>query len=196
MSARASVNAFQYSTAMRDDSCQVLDFWFQELTPKQWWAKDAALDAEIGRRFAGTLWAAVTGELWQWREHAAGRLAEIIVLDQFSRNIHRDTAAAFAADPQALVLAQEAVRSGADQQVPPSQRSFFYTPYMHSESILIHQQALPLYEALGIEDNLRFELRHKQIIDRFGRYPHRNEILGRSSTAEELEFLKQPGSGF
>ena len=123
-------------------------------------------------------------------------MAEIIVLDQFSRNIYRDSPLSFATDSLALVLAQEAIRVGADKKVSESMRSFFYMPFMHSESAVIHEEAVVLYEAYGNEGNLDFELRHKAIIDRFGRYPHRNEILGRDSTAEEVEFLSQPGSRF
>ena len=127
---------------------------------------------------------------------AAGRLAEIIVLDQFSRNIYRDRPLAFAYDATALVLAQEAVRVGADQQVDFEKRSFFYMPYMHSESPIIHNRAVELFSQPGAEFNYEFELKHKAIIDRFGRYPHRNAILGRESTPEEIEFLGQPGSSF
>ena len=135
-------------------------------------------------------------ELWTWRETAEGRLAEIIVLDQFSRNLFRDHPASFAQDPLALSLAQEAVRLGLDQQLAPDQRCFMYMPFMHSESKIIHAQALQLFEALGNPMNLDFELKHKTIIDRFGRYPHRNQILERESTPEEVEFLTQPNSSF
>jgi uncharacterized protein (DUF924 family) len=125
-----------------------------------------------------------------------GRLAEIIVLDQFSRNVWRDTPRAFAQDALALALAQELVASGQDRSLPVAQRSFAYMPYMHSESALIHEQAVALFSQPGMADTLRFELQHKAIVDRFGRYPHRNAILGRSSTAKELAFLSGPGSSF
>jgi uncharacterized protein (DUF924 family) len=118
------------------------------------------------------------------------------VLDQFSRNVYRDTPRAFAQDALALVLAQELVASGLDSALPAAQRVFAYMPYMHSESALVHTQAVALFTQLGIQDNLNFELRHKAIIDRFGRYPHRNAVLGRSSSAEELAFLSEPGSSF
>jgi uncharacterized protein (DUF924 family) len=118
------------------------------------------------------------------------------VLDQFSRNVYRDTPRAFAQDALALVLAQELVASGQDRSLPEAQRVFAYMPYMHSESALVHTQAVALFTQLGNQDNLNFELRHKAIIDRFGRYPHRNAILGRSSSAEELAFLSEPGSSF
>lgn len=122
--------------------------------------------------------------------------AEIIVLDQFSRNIFRHTPQAFAYDSMALVLAQEAIDHGASQSLNAIERSFLYLPFMHSESQRIHQIAEQLFRSNGIDQNYEFELKHKAIIDRFGRYPHRNEILGRTSTAEEIEFLKQPNSSF
>jgi uncharacterized protein (DUF924 family) len=134
--------------------------------------------------------------LFAWRTTAEGRLAEIIVLDQFSRNVYRDTPRAFAQDVPALVLAQELVASGQDRSLSIAQRTFAYMPYMHSESALVHVQAVALFSQPGMEDNLNFELRHKAIIDRFGRYPHRNAVLGRPSTPEELAFLSEPGSSF
>ncbi len=174
----------------------VLHFWFTELSPKQHYAKDAALDEAIRTRFGATLEAAAQYELFAWRATAEGRLAEILVLDQFSRNVYRDTPRAFAQDALALMLAQELVTSGQDRSLPLAQRSFAYMPYMHSESALVHAQAVSLFSQPGMEDNLRFELHHKAIINRFGRYPHRNAILERSSTAQELAFLSEPGSSF
>lgn len=174
----------------------ILDFWFTELTPKQHFAKDAALDEAIRSRFNTTLEAAARCELFAWRATPEGRLAEVLVLDQFSRNVYRDTPRAFAQDALALALAQELVASGQDRSLPLAQRSFAYMPYMHSESALIHEQAVALFSQPGMEGSLRFELQHKAIIDRFGRYPHRNATLGRSSTAQELAFLSEPGSSF
>ncbi|OIO72506.1 MAG: hypothetical protein AUJ57_05770 [Zetaproteobacteria bacterium CG1_02_53_45] len=174
----------------------VLQFWFAELEPRQWWVKDEGLDREIEARFGALHRDAAAAKLYNWREDATGRLAEIIILDQFSRNIFRDTPLAFACDGMALVLAQEAVRIGADQEFDTPEKAFFYMPYMHSESMAIHTQAVKLFDQPGSEFNLEFELKHKAIIDRFGRYPHRNAILGRESTAEEVEFLTQPGSSF
>jgi uncharacterized protein (DUF924 family) len=175
---------------------EILHFWFEELTAKQDFVKDAALDEAIRTRFGDTLEAAAKCELFAWRATAEGRLAEIIVLDQFSRNVYRDTPHAFGQDALALVLAQELVASTQDRSLPEAQRVFAYMPYMHSESALVHAQATVLFTQLGIEGNLNFELRHKAIIDRFGRYPHRNAILGRTSTEEELAFLAEPGSSF
>ena len=174
----------------------ILHFWFDELTDKQHFAKDAGLDEAIRTRFGATLEAATRRELFAWRATPEGRLAEIIVLDQFSRNVYRDTAPAFAQDGLALVLAQELVASGQGQLLTTAQRRFAYMPYMHSESALIHAQAVTLFAEPGLENGLDFELRHQAIITRFGRYPHRNAVLGRASTAEELAFLSQPGSSF
>ena len=174
----------------------ILHFWFTELTPKQHFAKDAALDEAIRTRFGATLEAAARCELFGWRATPEGRLAEVLVLDQLSRNVYRDTSRAFAQDALALALAQELVASGQDRSLPLAQRSFAYMPYMHSESALVHAQAVALFSQPGMDDTLRFELRHKAIIDRFGRYPHRNALLGRSSTAEEQAFLSEPGSSF
>ncbi|MGY6554248.1 MAG: DUF924 family protein [Wenzhouxiangella sp.] len=178
---------------VKDD---ILQFWFETLEPPMWWRADPVLDAQIKARYSDLLSAAAAGELFEWRVDARGRLAEIIVLDQFSRNIHRDTPGAFAQDPMALVLAQEAVSAGYLAELKPIECAFLLLPYMHSESRRIHVEAERLYAEHAPEDNYQFELKHKLIIDRFGRYPHRNRILGRTSTAEEIEFLKQPGSSF
>jgi uncharacterized protein (DUF924 family) len=174
----------------------VLKFWFEELTPEQWYVASDDIDAMIARRFGALHAAAARCELYGWRTSPEGRLAEIIVLDQFSRNIHRGTAAAFAQDSLALALAQEAVAAGADAALEPVQRAFLYLPYMHSESAAIHDVALRLFDAPGLENNLDFEHKHKAIIDRFGRYPHRNAVLGRASSPEEIAFLGTPGSSF
>ena len=175
---------------------EILRFWFEDIEPKAWWTVDPAFDARLRERLGALLDQAARGELTAWRPTAGGRLAEVIVLDQFSRNIHRDTPRAFAQDPMALALAQEAVAAGAPAQLTPIQRSFLYMPYMHSESPLIHTEAERLFRENGLEDNFKFELLHKAIVDRFGRYPHRNAVLGRASSDEELAFLKEPGSRF
>ncbi|MGZ3254279.1 MAG: DUF924 family protein [Burkholderiaceae bacterium] len=175
---------------------EVLKFWFEEIDPRMWWAVDAEFDALLKNRFLSLLVSAAQGELYEWRKEPKGRLAEIIVLDQFSRNIYRNTPAAFAQDPMALVLSQEAVGAGIHTLLAPKECAFLLMPYMHSESRKIHVIAEELYRGFAPADNLDFELRHKAIIDRFGRYPHRNLILGRESTTEEIEFLKKPGSRF
>jgi uncharacterized protein (DUF924 family) len=174
----------------------VLDFWFNELKPSDWWKKSESLDRTIEQRFAAVHQAASQGELFGWRVTAKGSLAEVIVLDQFSRNIYRDSSKAFAQDAQALTLSQRAIEQGFHKQLGQAEQQFLYLPFMHSESKLIHQEAVKLYSQLEEGYGYDFELKHKVIIDRFGRYPHRNEVLGRKSTDQEQEFLKQPGSSF
>ena len=174
----------------------VLRFWFDELEPKQWWIKDEGLDRLITDRFSGVHGQACRCELYPWRAVAQGRLAEIIILDQFSRNMFRGSHLAFAFDSLALALAQEAVSVGADKLLTQIERNFLYMPYMHSESLPIHMVALRLFSDNGIAGSYEYEVKHKNIIERFGRYPHRNAALGRESAPEEIEFLKQPGSGF
>ena len=174
----------------------ILHYWFDELQPRDWWRKDEGIDRSITRRFGATLQAAAAGELFSWRDGPRGRLAEIIVLDQFPRHIHRDTPQAFATDAMALVLAQEALRAGADQALQGAERAFLYMPYMHSESMAMQDLSVQLFDQPGLEDNLRFALAHRDIIARFGRYPHRNAVLGRESSTAELAFLEQPGSSF
>ena len=175
---------------------EILEFWFEEIDPKMWWSADPAFDELIRKRYLGLHQCASQGELLTWRSHAKGRLAEIIILDQFSRNIYRDTPRAFAQDPMALVLAQEAVANNTHQTLPPVECSFLLIPYMHSESRKIHVEAEMLYRTFTPDKSHKFELRHKAIIDRFGRYPHRNQIIGRVSTPEEIAFLKLPSSRF
>jgi uncharacterized protein (DUF924 family) len=175
---------------------EILNFWFQEINPKLWFTKDPAFDEQVRARFLTLHAQANRCETFLWRKTPEGRLAEILVLDQFPRNMFRDQPAAFASDSLALALSQEAVAQGCDRQMTLQQKIFLYMPHMHSESSLVHEQAVKLFTQPGLESNLDFEMRHKKIIDRFGRFPHRNAILGRVSTAEELEFLKQPGSGF
>tara|TARA_R110002049_G_scaffold223336_2_gene394976 strand:+ start:112 stop:657 length:546 start_codon:yes stop_codon:yes gene_type:complete len=181
---------------MSSEAQAVLDFWFEALTPAQWFKKDLAVDRTISERFGALHARAAQCEYFAWRQTAQGRLAEIIVLDQFSRNIYRDDPRAFATDALALALAQEAVAAQTDAALTSAQRVFLYMPYMHSESAAIHTLAMKLFDQPGLENNLDFEVRHKAIIDRFGRFPHRNALLGRASTDEELAFLKQPGSSF
>jgi uncharacterized protein (DUF924 family) len=175
---------------------QVLEFWFVETPPRMWWTAEPAFDAAIAARFADIHAAAARSELYEWRCEPGGRLAEIIVLDQFSRNLFRGTAKAFAYDAMALVLAQEAVAGSHDRSLQAQERAFLYMPFMHSESRVIHTQAERLFASLELDDSYESELRHKAVIDRFGRFPHRNATLGRESTQEELAFLGQPASRF
>lgn len=171
----------------------ILTFWFDEAGPKQWFQKSDSFDTLCRERFLTTLEAASRGECWKWRETPAGRCAEIIVLDQLPRNLFRDQPRAFAQDAMALTLAQEAVASGDDQRMTADQRYFAYMPYMHSESARVHDEALRLFEALGNTAALRYEKLHRDVILRFGRYPSRNDVLGRESSAEERDHLTEHG---
>ena len=182
-----------HSTAMPQD---VLHFWFEQSTPAQWFQKDDAFDAAIRERFGALHARAAQGELWDWRHDAASRLAEVIVLDQFSRNLLRGRPEAFAQDGMALVLAQEAVARGLDAQLTPERRAFLYMPFMHSESARMQEESVRLFTALGQANNLDYAHQHQAIVQRFGRFPHRNATLGRATTDEEAAFLQQPGSSF
>lgn len=176
---------------------EILEFWFKECSPKQWWNKDLEFDLNVKNRFRDVYEAAHLGALWSWRQTGHGRLAELIVLDQFPRNMFRDTPRAFESDLMAVALAQEAYLAdiGRDWD-DDNHRQFLLMPLMHSENKAVHRLAVEAFEAYRLPDNLAFELKHKTIIDRFGRYPHRNAILGRDSTDEEIAFLKEPGSRF
>jgi uncharacterized protein (DUF924 family) len=175
------------STTMMD----VLSFWFSDESRPKWFASDPLFDAVVSGRYEALLRAAKRGELFPWRETMRGRLAEIIILDQFSRNIYRGTAQAFECDVQALVLAQEAVRDETRFQLAPEERAFLYMPFMHSESPVIHEEGLKLFSEVGLEWHLPYEVEHRRVIQRFGRFPHRNAILGRASTTEEDLYLAQ-----
>lgn len=166
----------------------VLDFWFVENGNDQWWSGAERFDVNVRIGFAKTLQAAEKSELWQWRSTPQGRVAEIIVLDQFSRQLYRKSRRAFANDALALALAQETVAQGLDAALTQDERHFLFIPYMHSESLAIHDEAMRLYETVG-DKALEFEQRHRDVIERFGRYPKRNEALGRVSTAQELEYI-------
>ncbi len=193
----------------------VLDFWFgaYPLDPAalqrvqgQWFRKDEAFDAELRRRFDCTIAAARAGQLDGWAAQAEGRLALLIVLDQFTRNAFRGQPESFAADAQALTLALEGLARGHDQAVPPMARIFCYLPLEHAEDAAMQARSVALFEALCaapgaepkafFEQTLDYARRHQDVIARFGRFPHRNAILGRASTAEELAYLARPGAGF
>lgn len=167
----------------------VLDFWFVEHGPEHWFSGAADFDARLAARFASIHPRIAAGEAFAWRATPDGRLAEIIALDQFSRQLHRGSPRAFAQDGMALVLAQEAVAGGHDHKLDPERRRFLYMPYMHSESLLIHEEAMRLFTALGDEGTLRYEVLHRECLRRFGRYPRRNAVLGRPSTPEELDYI-------
>jgi len=167
----------------------ILNFWFVEHGEADWFGGKPEFDAVLAERFTETHAAVARGEAAWWRATPSGRLAEIIVLDQFSRQLHRKRPEAFAADAMALRLAQEAVGVGDDMRVEPRRRMFLYMPYMHSEDLAVHDKAIELFTALGDEETLKFEVMHRDCIARFGRYPRRNAALGRVSTPAEIEYI-------
>lgn len=171
----------------------VLQFWFTEHGRDDWFSGKPDFDIKVIERFTETQRRAAACEFWRWRETPDGRLAEIVVLDQFSRQIHRGKAAAFASDPLALALAQEAVRTGDDRRLDRHGRMFIYMPYMHSESLAVHEEAVRLFTALGLAEQIEYERAHRDIIARFGRYPMRNAALGRESTPDEIAYMAERG---
>lgn len=167
----------------------ILHFWFAELSPKNWFRRDADVDATIKRRFGAVYDGLKDGVPDDWLARPEGTLAAIIVLDQFPRNMFRDDARAFATDETALALSKRAIAQGLDDELTPKERSFLYMPFQHSEDAGDQARSVGLFAALGNPSNLDFALRHQAVIDRFGRFPHRNNVLGRTSTAEEEAFL-------
>jgi uncharacterized protein (DUF924 family) len=174
----------------------VVDYWFSEEIKPKWFDGGAAFDAELRGRFLDAWQAAGTGALDHWTATPQGLLALVILLDQIPRNCHRGTPDAFATDASALRWAKWAVAQGVDRGLSDEQRQFLYLPFMHSEVLADQEEGMALYAALGLASPLDYMRQHRDIIARFGRFPHRNEFLGRSSTPEEVEFLKQPGSRF
>ncbi len=200
-----------------EKQARVLDFWFGnpgegEVPPpelsRMWWAKDQKTDDYIRNNFESLLINAREGKLREWEKTPRGELALIILLDQFSRNIYRDTPGAFSQDAQALETAAKGIEKGFDKGLHPVMRVFFYMPFMHSEDLEMQERSIALFGGLErdftsppelakmLSSNRDYAERHYSIIKRFGRYPHRNAILGRESTYGEIEFLKQPGSSF
>lgn len=187
------------------DPEKVLSFWFDG-DDSRWWKKDPDFDATIQERFGAWVAAASRGELQGWRDQPRSCLALIVLLDQFTRNTRRGSGTAWADDPQALAAAEGALAAGHDQQVGHRERQFFYMPLMHAEDLARQERCVALFQAYveaapddrraGAENNLRFAVAHRDIIARFGRFPHRNTLLGRTSTPEEDAFLQQPGSSF
>jgi uncharacterized protein (DUF924 family) len=171
------------------DYITVLDFWFSEQNQKKWFKRDENFDAIISERFSACWQMARKGELYEWREGMQGRLAEIIVLDQFSRNLNRESADAWAQDGMALILSQEALRSQEWHQLSVHQRAFLLMPWMHSESSVIHEKAVLLFDELGDPSFIRNEQEHRAVILKFGRFPHRNQLLGRTTTTAEKAWL-------
>jgi uncharacterized protein (DUF924 family) len=177
-------------------AADVLKFWFEDHGPADWFSGKPEFDAEIVRLFGDTHAAIARGEGWSWRSTPDGRLAEIIVLDQFSRQVHRGRAAAYASDGMALVLAQEAVGGGHHNFVSPERRAFFLLPFMHAESELMQQESVRLHTALGNAEYLKYAQAHVEVIRRFGRFPRRNAPLGRPSTPEEEAYIVSSQGAF
>jgi uncharacterized protein (DUF924 family) len=175
---------------------EIVKFWFEELSPEAWYKADEKRDGEIRQRFVQAYDELKSGVPARWLETPKGYLAAILALDQFPRNMFRGDPKAFAADVEALGLAKRAIAEGVDMRLPPDMRAFIYLPFQHAEDKADQASSVELFTALGNPNNLDFALRHKAIIDRFGRFPHRNAILGRESTEEESSFLKEPGSSF
>ena len=175
---------------------EIVAFWFETLKPEDWYRKNPAVDAEITARFGATYDALKTGVPPEWLAEPKGMLAAILVLDQLPRNMFRDDPRAFATDGAALALAKRAISEGFDMRLAPEQRAFIYLPVQHAETPEDQARSIALFTALGNPNNLDFAQRHQAIITRFGRFPHRNSVLGRASTAEEVAFLQEPGSSF
>ncbi|WIY53205.1 DUF924 family protein [Devosia sp. YIM 151766] len=171
----------------------VIEFWFVEHDYEDWFGGKPEFDDKLAARFSGLHGEVARGEAWTWRETPEGRLAELIVLDQFSRQLHRGSPDAFAQDKMALVLAQEAVAAGADDAVAREWAQFFYMPYMHAESLVIQNEGVRLFELHGVDALLQFMTDHRDTIARFGRFPFRNRALGRQSTDAELAYMKEQG---
>lgn len=175
-----------------DNPREVLDFWFAA-GPERWFSKDAEFDAEIARRFGATVEAARKGRLDHWAKAPEGALALVILLDQFPRNIHRGSPRAYACDAQALALARDVVARGLDMDMPAEQRKWFYMPYMHSENLADQEACVELFRRSELTDNLPHAIEHAEIIRRFGRFPHRNAVLGRRTTEAEQDYLDRGG---
>jgi uncharacterized protein (DUF924 family) len=200
---------------MASPVADIIGYWFgnasgdaatAQAQRKLWWAKDAAIDADIRKRFGDRVEAAATGAHDDWAATPNGRLALILLFDQFPRNMYRDTPQAFAHDPLACKLALDGIADGVEQSLRPIERVFFYLPLEHAESLPLQERCVELFSALAaaapdadrgvFSGYVDFAVRHRDIIRRFGRFPHRNRILGRASTPEETAFLQQPGSSF
>jgi uncharacterized protein (DUF924 family) len=172
----------------------VLSFWFEETRPYQWYRRDDAFDAEIARRFGALHDAASRGKLEVWRAHPRFSLSLIILLDQFSRNLYRDTPRAFAQDAHALDVAREALARRFDHLVDDKRRAFFYMPFMHAENLSVQEECVALFKAqLPTTMNVPFAVEHRDIVKRFGRFPHRNKTFKRPSTPDEIRFLRHGG---
>jgi uncharacterized protein (DUF924 family) len=189
----------------RNEWERVLDFWFGELDAAgqadaehaaRWWRKDPELDSELRTRFETDHAAIEAGHREHWRDDPRGLVAYVIVLDQLSRNMYRGTPRMFASDRRALEAARQGIDRGLERALPTTLRAFLYMPFMHSERLADQDRAVVLFGSLGSAEQLDFAIQHRDIVARFGRFPHRNAILGRESTPEEIAFLAEPGSSF
>jgi len=174
----------------------ILKFWFKECAPEQWFKKDYIFDNLLEKRFKGTVELALEGKLDNWTDSGNGILALILLLDQITRNIFRDKPRSFSGDVKALSLSFLCTENDYFFIKNVYWRYFMLMPRMHSEDIVVQNNSLPLFKKLGLDDVYDYALKHRDIVERFGRFPHRNSIIGRKSTKEELEFLKQKGSSF
>lgn len=179
-----------------DRAREVLDFWLGEVPAEKRFAKDAELDRQIGERFGSLREVVLEGSAEGWRDTPERLLAAIILLDQFSRNLHRGTPQAFAADPLALALTREAIARGWETGYSPVERQFLYLPLMHSEDPGVQALSVEKFEELGDDTVIKFARDHREVVDRYDRFPSRNSALGRASTAEEEAYLNQPGAGW
>ena len=183
---------------MKNSAADVLTFWFEDTKTQQWFQVNPDFDAKIRDEFEDLYKAAREGLCEDWKNDPDGCLALCLVLDQFPRNMYRDTPQAFATDKQALLIAKHAISKGFDQVLKPIKRRFIYLPYEHSENINDQRTCVELFESMKDEDPLGYEyaVKHLRVIEKFNRFPHRNSILGRDNTSEEDEYLAQPGAGF
>lgn len=183
------------------DYNKILEFWFEELKYNDWFKKDKVLDEEISNRFGDIYFKITSGQYQEWKENSKSLLAMILVLDQFSRNMFRDSEKMYSFDLMALNLAKLAIEKGFDLELSLPERSFIYMPFMHSENIEDQKTCVKLFQIMLREDKkyemmFKFAKRHMKVIEEFGRFPHRNEILERKSTPNEIEFLEEPNSSF
>lgn len=183
---------------MRDTKHEVLSFWFEETQPAQWFQKNESFDADIRERFMTSYEMAAKGMCHEWAKEADGVLALCLLLDQFPRNMFRDTPKAFETDGNALLIAKEAIHKGLDLLLLPIKRRFVYLPFEHSEELSDQKRSVQLFETMKDDDPMGYEyaLKHYEVIEKFDRFPHRNKILGRESTEEEEQYLQLPGAGF
>ena len=183
---------------MKNSQSDILDFWFEETQPQQWFQVSEAFDALLHERFMDDYDKASEGIYDDWKKDADGCLALVLLLDQFPRNMFRGKAQAFSTDAKALVVSKYALSKGFDQLLTPVKRRFLYLPFEHSENLLDQRKCAELFEKMKKDDPLGYEyaLKHLKVIEEFGRFPHRNKILGRMNTPEEEAYLAQPGAGF